>query len=769
MLRRIGVSIVLSILSHFVVSGQGIVINEIMADNERSISDLDGDFPDWIELYNTSVHTMSLKGYALSDDRKKSKKWELPQIDIPGHGYLLIFASGKDRRNGLEPHTNFKISSNGEALFLFYEGVLRDKVDPKPLGEDQAYGRLLDGNKDWWTLEVPSPGTSNNESNQLIFSHLSGFHLKPFDLKVVSVEGYEVRYTLDGTPPTDSSRLLDGSVFIEARRKLKNGLSSIVTSKGSTWSEPTEGVDKFTVLRCAGFYKNERRTKVYTKSFFVDRKIESTYQLPIVSLVTDSASFFDQDTGIYVPGVHYDPENPDWTGNFYQSGENWERSVHIEYYTSNGTLGFSQDAGIRIHGGRTRHFAQKSLRLYARKEYGTAEFQYPLLPQKEQDEYKRFLLRTTMGAWGGQSILKDAVAHQIVRDMDLEYQDYQPVVVFLNGEYWGIHTIRDRIDTRYLEYTKGADKDSIDLIEGNYKLVKAGSNEHYVKLLNFIDSNSLALDANYNYVSEQMDIGNYIDYQIAEMFFANIDWPANNVKLWRPQTPDGKWRWIFYDMDAAFGGPSKNMFAHATLNDTTVSYPNGPKSTFLFRNLLLNSRFRDRFIYRYAEALNQHFVPGKMAEIFYEAKDQYATEVERHTRRWTVPEDYEAWENVLSDDILPFIVHRPCMVEDNLLEFFGLESFAFSCDGNSVEDDFFQLIPNPASSHFAVYNKTEASFIGQLEVYSLSGQLMLSDYYLSIPAFEKVQYDISHLDNGAYFVVLTTPHDVVTKKLIVIR
>lgn len=756
-------------LSHFVAKGQGIVINEFMSSNERSISDLDGDFPDWIELYNTSVHAMSLKGYALSDHRKKTDKWELPEIVVPGHGYLVVFASGKDRRSKIEPHTNFKISSSGEALFLFYEGAMRDQVGPKPLGEDQAYGRLLDGNKDWWTLEVPTPGTSNNESNQLIFSHPSGFHTKAFDLKVASVEGYEVRYTLDGTTPTDSSKLLNGSVFIDSRKTEKKGLSSIVTSNGNSWKNPDRGVDKFVVLRCAGFYKEERRTDVYTKSFFVDRKIASTYELPIISLVTDSGNFFNQDTGIYVPGVHYDPENPDWSGNFYQSGESWERSVHIEYYTPDGILGFSQDAGVRIHGGRTRNFAQKTLRLYARKEYGASEFQYQLLPQKDQDEYKRFLLRTTMGAWGGHSMLKDAVAHQIVRDMDLEYQDYQPAIVFLNGEYWGIHTIRDRIDTRFLEYTKGANKDSIDLIEGNYRLVKAGTNEHYVQLLNFIDSNTLASNDNYEYVSTQMDIANYIDYQIAEMFFANIDWPANNVKLWRPQTPNGKWRWIFYDMDAAFGGPSKNMFSHATLNDTTVSYPNGPKATFLFRNLLLNDRFKDQFIQRYGEVLNQHFVPGKMAEDFYEAKNQYATEVVRHTARWQVPEDYDAWERILSDDILPFIVHRPCYVEEHLLDHFNLESFAFSCDDDMVKEDYFDIFPNPASSSFSIYNKTEESFIGQLEVYSLSGKLMLSDYYLSIPSFERAHYDVTQLDNGVYYVVLTTPHDVVTKKLMVVK
>ncbi len=151
-----------------------------------------------------------------------------------------------------------------------------------------------------------------------------------------------------------------------------------------------------------------------------------------------------------MPGTHFEEEDPEWTGNYFERGEDWERPVHVEYYDQEGQLTFSQDAGIRTHGGKTRQRAQKSLRLYARKKYGTSYFKGQLLPQKQQDRYKRFLLRTPMASWFGQIVIKDAMAHDIVRDLDLDYQDFQPVIVYLNGEYWGIHTLRDRLDEYYI-------------------------------------------------------------------------------------------------------------------------------------------------------------------------------------------------------------------------------------------------------------------------------------------------------------------------------
>jgi len=164
-------------------------------------------------------------------------------------------------------------------------------------------------------------------------------------------------------------------------------------------------------------------------------------------------------------------------------------------------IGFSQDAGLRIHGGKTRQASQKSLRLYARNEYGEKYFNYKLLPKRNVNKYKRFLLRTTMGAWGGQTIIKDILAQNISASLNIDHQKFQPVIVYINGEYWGIHTIRDRIDERYIEYTHNVDKDSIEFKEG-WEISNG-------PLAAFIKNNSLEQQGNYEYVKTKIDIDNY--------------------------------------------------------------------------------------------------------------------------------------------------------------------------------------------------------------------------------------------------------------------
>lgn len=769
MTKHIGVVFIAILLPIFPALSQGLLINELMSSNGQTFSDSDGEYPDWIELYNSSDKAINLKGYTLSDKEGKPDKWALPEMKLQPKSFLVVFLSGKNKKGAKELHSNFKVSSKGENIYLSREGLLIDQLVAKALGEDQAYGRLPDGGSNWWPLEMATPGTSNNESNQIQFSHTPGFYNKGFSLEMTSTDGYELRYTLDGTIPDSTSPLYEEPLPIRTDRATNNALSLVRTCKEEIWEKPKGAIHKHTTLRCAGFYKKERRTKVYTQTYFIDGFMARGYHLPVVSLVTDSLNLFQHDTGIYVPGAHFKSDNPDWSGNFYQGGPEWERSVHIEYFENNGILGFSQDAGMRIHGGRTRHYPQKTLRMYARSEYGTKKFSYPLTPQKDENDYKRFLMRTTMGSWNGHTVFKDAFLHQTVRNMDLEYQDYRPVVVFINGEYWGLHTIRDRIDTRFLEYTTGVPEDSIDLIQGNYKLVSAGTNTHYVAMLNFIDSNDLAIDSNYQYITTQMDLSNYIDYQIAEIFFANKDWPSNNVKMWRPQRKGGKWRWIFYDLDASCGNFEYNMFEHSTLNDPDVSYPNNPRSTFLFRNLLRNQEFKRQFIVRFAEVLEEHLTVPEMSRLFYEAKELYEPEMGRHIDRWHIPASRDRWEEVLGQTLLPFIRERPCVIEAQIKEFFDLDSFHFTCESAPKHDMAIGLFPNPTSAQVHINNNSAHAFSGHCEVFSLSGRKVIEDPFVIIEGFSHYTLNSADLEQGAYLVVLTDAQQVITRKLLVVE
>jgi len=760
------------------IHGQSIIINEFMSDNSSTIQDMDGEFSDWMELYNNSNSAINLFDYSLSDDIEEPDKWTFPNIILPPYEYILIFTSGKNRFDTNELHTNFKISSNGEALFLSNNtGVIIDQTAPRVLINDEVYERFPDGSNNWLKSFTPTPKSTNIANNQLLFSSDEGFYTEPFYLNITSLSTDTVYYSLDGSIPNESSYIYSDSLFLNNKSSTPNYFSEIQTTPAQSlisykaWESPDVIIDKARILRCASYKNGIRTSKIYTKTFFIEDKIFSKYNIPVISLVTDGANLFNYDSGIYVPGKHYDPDNPQWTGNYFEYGNDWERPVHIAYFKTDGNLGFSQDAGIRIHGFKTRHATQKSLKLYARNEYGSKYFNYQLLPQKSFVEYKRFMLQTTMGSWGDKTIIKDVLAHEIVRDLNIEYQDYQPVVVYLNGEYWGIHTLRDRIDERYIAYTHGWNKDSVDIISGNYSLVKAGSNEHYIKLSEFIESNDLSYETNYEYVKTQIDISSFIDYQIAEMFFSNRDWPGNNQSLWRPQTSNGKWRWIFFDLDAGFGNYNKNMFDQALMSDSdaNISWQKLPVSTFLFRNLLKNKSFVNLFINRYAEILNKDFKPDIMISKLNMIKEMYNDEVPSHISRWNYPNSVTNWEIDIVANLSTFIQERPCVVEEHISEYFNLTDFGFSCSKTNDISDSLILAPNPSNGNFFIYNRSAQNYVGSISITDVSGRNIHFENYFFLETGEKKYYNLTGLSNGIYILNLNSTSHFVSKKIIIVN
>lgn len=306
------------------VTGQTVVINEFMAKNNNTIQDEDGDFSDWIELYNTSNSTINLHNYSLSDDINNPAKWVFPEVYILPHSYKLIFASDKNRLDTAELHTSFKISTSGENLFLTNNlGVLIDQTNSVNLSDDEAFCRVPDGSANWIVTSAASPNATNNYSNQLVFSHQEGFYSTSFLLSINSVLGDTIYYTLNGDIPTENSNPFIASLLIQDRSANPNIISEIPTSPEQSlisykaWETPKETIDKATVLRCASFRNGIRTSKIYTKTYFVDNGIVGKYTIPVISLTTEEGNFFDTDSGIYVPGINFNPNNPEWTGNYF--------------------------------------------------------------------------------------------------------------------------------------------------------------------------------------------------------------------------------------------------------------------------------------------------------------------------------------------------------------------------------------------------------------------------------------------------------------------
>ncbi len=748
-------------------SSQNIVINEFMAKNTTIIQDLDGDFSDWIELYNTSNTTINLLNYSLSDDKDELKKWIFPNVSIPPQGYLIVFASNKSTLNLAELHSNFKISSNGEKLYLSNSlGILIDSTSNVSLSSDQSFGRVPDGNSIWTKIDTPTPKSTNNNSNGLDFSHSEGFYTSPFSLKINSILPDTIYYTLNGSVPNENSSVFNGSILVDFKSTQANSVSTIPTSPDQSlighkaWEKPSVKLDKANILRCAT-YKNGRRTsEIYTKTFFIDAQIRSKYTLPIVSLITEENNFFSADSGIYVPGINHDINRPEQTGNYFMHGKNWERAVHIEYFKPDGKLGFSQDAGVRIHGGSSRQAAQKSLRFYARNEYGEEYFNYKLLPQKKVDQFKRFILRASMGDWHRKTTIADVLAQKISSPLNIDYQDFQPVIVFINGEYWGIHNIRDRIDKHFIAYSHNIEADSVEF--------KGWTNTHYENLINFIENNDLSFNNNYDYVTTQIDIDNYIDYTIAELFVANYDWPGNNMKLWR-EKPLGKWRWVLYDLDRSFENLDSNMFAHATSTDPTIGWPNSVKATFLFRNLLKNNKFKKLFINRYVEILNQEFNIDSMKAELTTIKKTYQPEISSHIDRWNYLGSSSQWEEYIDTEILTFLEKRPCVVKNNTMEFFKLSSFDYECDKKLYTKDGLTIASNPNNGHFYIHNSFSDIIAAKIRISSNQGQLVYEESNINLMKNERKYFDLSHLPSNTYIFQLISTSYLSQRKIIIIN
>ena len=664
---------------------QTIAVNEIMASNATTLADEDGDFGDWIELYNYGSEEVNLEGLGLSDDYDAPFKWVFPDTTLQAGKFILIWATGKNRAEpGMPLHTNFSISSEGEEIILTATDMVRiDEHPPTHIPTDISYGRYPDGTGEFFYFDQPTPlGTNTTQGftgllSSPVFSHSSGFYADSFYLKVSHPDPEVIlRYTLDGSEPDQESDLFPDSLLIYDRANEPDQISSIPTTSITApewyrWMPPMDTVYKGTNIRVKPFREGALNPFAGTKIYWVDDDGTSGYSLPVISLSVDENDLFGAD-GIFT--------------NYSRTGDYWERPAHITFFEPAGSKGFSTDAGLRVHGGNSRRYALKSFRIYIRNEYGKSQINYPIFPGQEMNVHERLILRNAGSDWA-RTYFRDAFVQSILKGFsDVEYQAYRPAVLFINGEYWGVTNIRERYDNKYIEHHYGHTE--IDMLDGTGRDIKYGTNLHYNNLISYLHENDIEEPGHWDWVQTQMDVEDFRDYHILQIFAMGTDQPGKNVRFWRPQTPEGKWRWMFWDMDDTFlFGPhnnyDRNGLVYCTGLDSISAWsvnlatpppswaPNGPSQTFPLRALLMNSGFRTNFINRFADLLNTAFHPGYLEYMIDSFRMQIDDYMYDHYRRWHRPEPemYETHIQYLHD----FAINRQQYMRDHIVEFFHLD------------------------------------------------------------------------------------------------
>lgn len=763
--------LLLFIIYHPITSfTQDVVINEVMSDNKHTLKDRDGAYSDWIELYNTTDKSINLKGYKLTDDLDDFQKWVFPTVILQPHDYLVIFASGKDIKIPSELHTSFKINASGENLLLIDPDYNIINIVTTPhLNNDKTFGRLNDGNENLGTLSNPTPNQSNNDEffiKEITFSKIQGFYKSPFYLDISCEDS--VYYTLDGSVPTTNSTLYTEPIYVSS--DYKNSISLIPTTflpyNPNEWPNnefgfqiPKENLVKARIIRARSFTRGVASSRVYSQTYFTN---DNTYSLPVVSLITDSLNLFDYDSGLYIPGKTHDENNKHWTGNYYQRGIEWEKNASITLFNKSSEIAFAENVGIRITGNKSRSAPQKSIRVYFRDEYGASSVNYPFFPTREYSTHKRFILRSSFTYWGGKnSLYQDDIIHTIVADnnIDLEYQLTYPTILFLNGEYWGVHNIREREDEHYLHALHGIDKEAVNIIGDNF-LVEEGSAQSYIDLIAYVKTHDLSISTNYEHVKNEIDLLNFIDYNIIEIYFGNLDWPNNNVELWKPQTSGSKWRWLLYDLDATGSSASTNTFEH-------IRNASGNHAV-LFTGLMENEAFKKLFLERFVYHLRTTFNPKRILEISAKFRNKYIPEVEEHIGRWGNPANYQKWEYACNyfDN---FIEDRPCMMKRILIDEFGhgyLDKFDCDYPSSYFEDgEKVKVYPNPSAGNITILCNHKEDLNGYLTIVNEIGQQVYSsDFKLN-----QTQLDLSFLDNGLYLVYIRDRDFQETKKIVIHR
>lgn len=618
-----------------------VYINEVCAVSSSKVTTLPNE--DWIELYNNTSSPVNLAGWSLSKSIADLRANPLPEITIPAGGYVVIDASGVLSANAKSPSVGFKVSHTGNTIYLtdsegylidsFESGLQRSGVTSGRVIEEGALARRF-FNSPTKGKENQLGGSAQSFAQPALMESSAGVLVADGHTITLSTleKGGRIYYTLDGTTPDE------------------NSIPYIVPFT----------LDKSASVRAIVYAEGKLPSEITTQTFLM----EEGHSLNVVCLTANPDDLFGYYNGIWANGPGWTSTSPHQGANFWKD---WEREVYFEYYEKDGTLGIGFSAGIKNHGQYSRAQAQKSVSINLKEAYGSGTAHYPFFGEDEITVFDNLLLRTGGQDWNYTNLIDAYCARVVAGQMDIDYMRDKPVAMYVNGEYWGLYYIREKINESYIYYHQGIEEENLDLIKGNSK-ADAGSYDAHKALLNYIKTHDLSVQANFDYVASQIDLEEWTNYWITESFLSNTD--TGNIRFYCTKDGTGKWRWILFDMDWALYKSTYKWNMIEEFIDPRGHGTSNMFSTTIAVGLFKNAEFKKQFIETYAEYMHTVFDPDRMIAILDEMVAEIRDEMPRQCERWKAM-SYTRWESNI-ERLHTIIRERWDYSKGDLQETFGL-------------------------------------------------------------------------------------------------
>lgn len=543
-------------------------------------------------------------------------------------------------------HTNFKVGKKGQTLYLLDSNAIRDSLSYPDMPTNTAWGYDQQGGLGF--LSIPSPGGASSvvamAERQVEAKPVTaaGFYAMPVSVELTVPEGSTVHYTIDGSIPTIASPIYRGPITIA----------------------------KTTVVRSFAQREGSLDGPISTATYF----IADSSSLPVVSLSTDPNGLFNLDTGIFVGGNNPGSAEPYYGSNFWAPKE---LPVSVEFFDEKGARQWAQDAGLSIFGNYSRQNNKKAVSIKFRERYGKSKLTYPLFPMHpDMTEFRTLALRANGGNISSDYI-RDALAQDLAEGLDVDYQRNRPVIVYYNGEYFGIYHLLQKMDSKYPESAFGISEENVEFVEPS----KSTLTQSYQSMMDHIvamDGNAAL--ANAQFADSLLDMNEMMNYTALQFYVANTDWPANNIRIWKGTNPTTRWRSMLFDVDFGFGSSNNSnpvdfdMFTYMVTptvyesGDTAV-WPNGPTSTIFYRKILLeNTVYHPIFINRILMLLNYQFSASRVNAMIDSLMANIQKEIPRDQVRWSRDPVY--MEQQLAT-IHSWAANRPAAMRKQIQSLFG--------------------------------------------------------------------------------------------------